>query len=165
MGRLPTGDRKYNIQNIWEIHHEIVRLTIMGMKNIDIANHLGVSPVMISYTLNSPVVKRQLEGLRAARDLGAVDIAKQIKELLPKAVRVLEDCMDSELPNVKLAAAKDALDRGGHAAIKTVRTENLHGHFTLDEINDIKKRARELGVLALPQQEEEEAIDADYNTR
>jgi hypothetical protein len=95
------------------------------------------------------------------RDLDAVDVSKEIRDLAPKAVRILDDLMDSELPNIKLGAAKDILDRAGHAAIKTIRTENLHAHFTAEEIADMKIRAKEVGLLT--DVIYEEAIDVTSN--
>ncbi len=149
MGRhqLPETHKQYQIEQMWQVHHEICRLALIGMKQIDIATHLGVSPVTVSYTLRSPIVKRQLEQMAAVRDIDAIDVAVEIKNLAPKAVRVLEDLLDSELPGIKYKAASDVLDRAGHAAVKTLRTENIHAHFTSDEIADIKKRAKEVGLL------------------
>lgn len=161
MGRNPTGQRKYQIEQIWDTHHEIMRLLLIGMKEVDIARHLGVSPVMVSYTKNSAIVQRQMSLLQAARDAKSVDIGAEIKKLLPKAVRVLEECMDSELPNIKLSAAKDALDRGGHGAVRKIDVRETH-HFSTDEIREIRERAKEIGILSpslIP-----EVIDAEYNT-
>jgi len=132
---------------MWELHHEVCRLALIGMKQIDIANHLGVSPVMVSYTLRSPIVRRQLDQLKAVRDIEAIDISKEIQELAPRAVKVLEELMNGDLPNLKYKAAADVLDRAGFAAVHTLRTENIHAHFTADEIADIKKRAKEVGLL------------------
>ena len=154
--RLPETHKQYQVEQMWELHHEVCRLALIGMKQVDIATHLGVSPVMVSYTLRSPIVQRQLNQLKAVRDIDAIDVAKEIQALAPRAVRVLDELMDSELPNIKLKAATDILDRAGHAAVRTLRTENLHAHFTADEISDIKKRAREVGLLTDAMYEEEE---------
>lgn len=162
MGRhkLPDTHKPYQIEQLWEVHHEVCRLALIGMKQVDIANHLGVSPVMVSYTLRSPIVQRQLNQLKAVRDLDAIDVSKEIQELAPRAVKVLEELMDNELPNIKLKAATDILDRAGHAAVRTLRTENIHAHFTADEITDIKKRAREVGLLTDAIYEEEQDVDS-----
>ena len=160
MGRhkLPDTHKPYQIEQLWEVHHEVCRLALIGMKQVDIANHLGVSPVMVSYTLRSPIVQRQLNQLKAVRDLDAIDVSKEIQELAPRAVKVLEELMDNELPNIKLKAATDILDRAGHAAVRTLRTENIHAHFTADEISDIKKRAREVGLLTDAIYEEDQDV-------
>ena len=144
MGRLPTGNRKYNIKEMWDCHHEVVRLALLGLKHVDIANTLGVSPVMVSYTLNSPIVKRQLAIMRGARDAEAVDVAAQIKALAPKAVEILEKLMDSEQESMQFKAATGVLDRAGHAPVQRLQASMAVGHFTADEIKDIKNRAKEI---------------------
>lgn len=160
MGRhqLAETHKQYQIEQMWEVHHEICRLTLIGMKQIDIANHLNVSPAMVSYVLRSPIVKNQLANMSASRNVEAMDIDAEIKALAPAAVKVMEELMDSELPNVRLKAAQDVLDRAGHAAIRTIRTENSHVHFTPDEIMEIKNRAKEVGLLT-------DIIDIDGGAR
>ena len=66
MGRhqLENTHRKYQVTQMWDVHHEIVRLALLGMKHIEIASTLGVNPVTVSYTLRSPIVHRQLEQMR-----------------------------------------------------------------------------------------------------
>jgi len=146
MGRIPEGNRKYQIEQMWSVHHEIVRLALMGMKSVDIARQLNISPVTVSYTLNSAVVRRQLDVMRGARDVDAVNIAAEIKKLLPKAVKVLDEVMDGQNDALRLRAAQDALDRGGHAAVRMMKVDSTH-HFTADEIADIKSRAKDIGLL------------------
>ena len=144
MGRNATGERKYTLQTMWDIHHEIKRRLLLGQKQVDIAEQLGVTEPMVSYTKNSPIVQRELSYMQAARDTNCVDIAKQIKEYEPQAVKLLGDVMNN--PNhpvhLRVKVAMDILDRGGHAAPTRVTGEILHGHFTAADIDDIKERAR-----------------------
>lgn len=144
--RLPTTHRKYQVEQMWEVHHEVVRLALIGMKSVDIADHLGISPVMVSYTLRSPIVQEKMNQLQAVRDIDAIDVAKEIQELAPQAVRVLGELLECELPNIRMKAATDVLDRAGHAAVRTIKTENLHAHFSSEEIADIKNRAKSIGL-------------------
>ena len=149
MGRhlLPETHKQYHIEQMWEIHHEICRLNLIGMRPVDIARHLGVSPVMVSYTLRSPIVQQQMKNMSAARDVDAVDVAAEIKALAPHAVEILKELLDDPLPNIKLKAVQDVLDRAGHAAVRTIKTENTHTFFTPQEIAEIKDRARDIGLL------------------
>jgi len=149
--RLPQTHRPYQIEQLWDIHHEVIRLSLIGMKPVDIANHLNITPQMVGYTLRSPLAIRQLDCLKAERDLDAIDVAKEIKNLAPKAVQVLEELLDDSLPNIKLAAAKDVLDRAGHAAVKVIKADVGH-HFSADEIAEIRNNARSIGLM----------IDAEY---
>lgn len=144
MGRLPTGNRKYQIKEMWSIHHEITRMLLMGMKNVDIAKVLGIDPVTVSYTANSTIVQRQLSIMRGARDAHAVDCAARIKELAPKAVEILGDLMEAEDNATKFKASIAILDRAGHTPVQRVQAETMHMHFTKAEIEDIKKRAKDV---------------------
>ena len=145
--RRTGAGKRFQVENMWSVHHEIVRLALIGMKQVDIAVHLGISPVTVSYTLNSPIVKRQLEQMIAVRDLGAIDIAKEIAALAPQAVKVLEKMMDDPLPNVALKAAESILDRAGYAAVQRIKQDVTVSHFTSAEISDIKNRAKDIGLL------------------
>ncbi len=157
--RLPSTHKQYQIEQMWEIHHEICRLALIGMKSIDIATHLNISPVTVSYVLRSPIVQRQIGQLEAVRDIDAIDASVEIKKLVPAAIKKMDDLMDCGLPNVEIKAAADILDRAGYAAVKTLRTENIHAHFSADEISDIKKRAREVGLLTDNIYEDAEIIE------
>lgn len=147
MGKLPDVERKYQIQEMWSVHHEITRLLLIGMKEVDIARQLSVTPAMVSYTKNSAVVKRQLALLQGARDLDAVDISQRIKELLPKAVDKLEELLDnSQNESIQYKVAADVLDRGGHGAVKMFQGQVAHAVLTKQDIDEIKQRAKEIGI-------------------
>lgn len=148
MGRNPTGERNYQIEKMWNVHHEITRMLLMGMKSVDIAQQLNVSEVMVSYTKNSALVQRKLDVMQGARDMDAVSISKRIQDLAPKAVDVLERLLDSEVESMQFKAAVDTLDRAGHGAVK--KELSLTGHLTQDDIEDIKTRAREIGLCKQP---------------
>jgi hypothetical protein len=148
MGRNPTGERNYQIEKMWNVHHEITRMLLMGMKSVDIARQLNVSEVMVSYTKNSALVQRKLDIMQGARDMDAVSISKRIQELAPKAVDVLDRLLESEVESIAFKSAVDVLDRAGHGAVKKEMT--LTGHLTSNDIEDIKSRAREIGLCRQP---------------
>ena len=156
MGRhsLESTHRRYQIEQMWDVHHEIVRMALMGMKYVEIAETLGISPVTVSYTLRSPIVMRQLEQMRAVRDFDAIDVAKEIAALAPKAVQVLGELLEAEAPNIRKSAADSILDRAGHAAVQRIKQDVTVTHFTPREIDDIKQRAKNVGLL----------IDAEFET-
>jgi len=147
MGRYATGERKYQIQEMWSLHHEIKRMLLLGMKHVDIAAELGISPVTVSYTANSTIVKRELDLMQGARDMDAVDIGKRIQGLLPKAVDRLEKILDSNVEAVALRACQDVLDRGGHGAVQKVAV--AHAQLTKEDLEEIKKRVREAGMIGV----------------
>ena len=151
MGKVPGYNRKYEIQHMWDRHHEIVRMALIGETAETISNRLGITPQTVSNTLNSRIVMDKLAILRAERDASSVDVAKAIRELAPRAVEVMATLLDVEnnlgvSHSVRLNAAKDMLDRNGHAAPKVIETRNLHGVFTKDDLDDIKKKAHALAI-------------------
>lgn len=147
----PEG-RKYQIQKLWAIHHEICRLAILGMKQIDIARVLGITEATVSTCLNSAVVKQQLHVLRMARDSSVVDVAKRIEAMAPKAAETMDAVLSGDTDantRLKVDVAKDILDRAGHAAVKTIKGEFAHAFLTIEDIEDIKRKARENKAIAV----------------
>jgi len=143
-----TKDRKtFEVSEMWDLHHEIVRRLVIGETNAEISRSLGVSKQMISYTRNSKVVRRQIDIMRGARDADTIDIAKRIRENAPKALDLLETIIEDrgETYPISLAArtSESMLDRGGYAAPK--RLEAVVAHFTSEEIEDLKRKALESG--------------------
>lgn len=147
--QTPAVNRRFEIQEMWERHHQICRLAVMGLKGKAIAETLGITEQTVSNTLNSAIVKRHLSVLRDAADLAAVDVAAEIKALAPLAVKRLREVIENEDADAKLqvTVSQDILDRAGHGAVKKTQSENLHAHLTMDEIEEIKARARELAQL------------------
>jgi predicted transcriptional regulator len=144
--RRDPDKKGFKVTELYDTHREIMRMAVTGMKQADIARELGVSEVMVSYTMNSPIVKREMELMRSARDLDAVDVAKRIQEVAPRALEVLEDLLETANDSIRFRAATDVLDRAGHAAVKTLRTESLSVHLNKEDLEEIKQRAREIGL-------------------
>jgi predicted transcriptional regulator len=157
MGRPATGERKYEIQNIWDTHREIMRLLVTGMHHIDIARQMGVTQATVSNVANSAICKRQMNLMRDAADLDAVDVAKRIQEIAPIALQTLEELLCEGNETTRFKTATDLLDRAGHAAVRTLRTESLSVHLTKDDIADIKNRAKQIGLCTNP----EDVIDIE----
>lgn len=150
--------------NFWDHHHEIVRRLVLGQKAVDIAKDLNIHPQTVSNVRNSPLVKAQIAKLQSERNESAATISERIKEISAEAVDVLEQAMsDADSPwNVRVSAAKDILDRAGHAPVQ--RRESVTAHLTLDEINAIKARAKNSGLIAegheeVPFEEVKEAVN------
>jgi predicted transcriptional regulator len=150
MGRPATGDRKYEVTHIWDIHKEIMRLLVCGMKQVDIATHLGITAAMVSYTANSAIAKRQMELMHAAADMDAVAVQKRIQEIAPVALDQLEHLLMEGNEATRFKTATDILDRAGHGAVKTLRMEHS-GALNKADIEEIKARAKEIGLCVIPQ--------------
>jgi len=144
MGRHPTGHRKWEIQHLWEVQHEVIRRLVIGQKPKDIARELDITPQTVSNIQNSRIARQEIERLRAERDQSAVNILDQVKSLAPKAVEVLKEVMDDPgaRPSERIAAAKDVLDRSGYAPVKKVA--ELHAHLTPDDIARLREKGNEV---------------------
>lgn len=150
MGRLPTGNRQYQIQYLWDRHQEILRRSVIGQSAKDIASALHITPTVVSYTLNSEIARQSLAVLRGARDASSVDISKRIKEFAPKALDLLEKVIDGGLEedkpsNAAVRVAMDNLDRAGYGAPKKIVGAFAHKVFTNEDVEEIKNRALEVG--------------------
>lgn len=139
-----TGNKNYSVEKIWDHHHEIVRRLALGQRPRQIALDLDVSVQTISNVRNSPLVKQQLAMLHAVRDVETTEVARQILEVAPKAIRVIEDMLDDEeqKADVRLRAALGTLD---HAIPRRSVQLNVDQHLNEDDMNDIKKIALERG--------------------
>ena len=148
----PDKKRTYEVSEMWDVHHEIVRRLLIGQKVGNIAKDLKVSEAMVSYTRNSPVVREKLEIMKGARDAETIDLAKRIRENAPQSLRLLEDIISGEVDgtsvplNMRRQEANMMMNRAGFAPVQTIKGAILHGHYTSEEIDDIKKRAVEDGL-------------------
>jgi len=155
--RFKSDRKTFEVQQMWEVHHEIVRRLLLGQKGSHIARDLGVTPAMVSYVRNSSVVKEKLEIMKGARDADTLDLAKRIRENAPTALRLLEDVIEGEVdtPNgekmevplgMRVKEAGTMLSRAGYGPITNLKGQIAHGHFTKEDLDDIKSRARKDGI-------------------
>jgi hypothetical protein len=140
--------KTFQVEKIWNIHHEISRLKVLGFNNRKIADALGVSQAMVGYTVNSPVIEDRISIMQGARDCDTIDLARRIKEFAPKCLDILESVIkgDEEAPiGLRVRTAQDYADRAGLGAVK--KHQVLSAKLSLEELNEIKQRARENGIL------------------
>ena len=148
----PGEKRTFEVSQMWEIHHEIVRRLLLGQKVVNIARDLNISEATVSYTRNSPVVRDKLEIMKGARDAETIDLAKRIRENAPQSLRLLEDIISGEVDGIPIGVglrareANTMLARSGFGPVQNIKGAILHGHYTGEEIEDIKKRAHETGI-------------------
>lgn len=147
MGRHPTNNRKYVIKHMWDRHHEIIRLLVMGMAYRDIANTLKITPQTVSDVANSPIVQEKLLKLRGERDVEAVDIGARIKKLAPSAVAKVKEVMDKGDLRTSLTAARDILDRSGFVPPTKIDMRGMIAHVTTKELDEIKERQKKKGIV------------------
>ncbi len=138
-GREKTG---WEVTDMWDTHHQVKRRIYLGQSNKEIALALNISKEHVSSIRNSDIVQAQLKEMQLVADKEVINIKEEINKLQPKAVRKLQELLDSDKtpPNVLLGAIKDTLDRGGNAAPQQV--QHLHGHFTGADLEAMKQQAK-----------------------
>jgi predicted transcriptional regulator len=150
-----NGERRtFEVQKMWNSHHEITRLALLGMKQADIARHLKISEAMVSYTLNSEVVKERLAIMKGARDAETVDLARDILELAPLAIKIyeklLEEGVNGSPTALHKATADRVLDVSGFGPVKRIDARHAHlvGHFSAEDLEKIKEQGRKAAIEA-----------------
>ena len=141
----------WQVATMWESHHEIDRMILLGHSNVEVAASLGITKEQVSNVRNSPVVQEKLTIMKAARDVGAIDLSREIATLAPIALQKVKEALETGMVNGKevsatgiLKEANGILDREMGRPTQRVETRNLHGHLTMEDIERIKNRAKEL---------------------
>ena len=151
--KVAPGEKKrgYQVSEMYDKHHEIARRLLLGQKGVDIAKDMRCSAVSVSQIKNSPIVKDKLSLMSAARDVGCIDLAKEIQDLAPIALGKVREALEEGTAGGKelsgseiLKQANGIVDREIGKPTQRIESKNLHGHFTLDDIEEIKAKAREL---------------------
>jgi len=140
----PPSERKYTLQHMWERHHQMARLLLLGYTNKEVAEVLGCTPQNVSDVRNSPVFQEKMAVLRDAADDEAVDVIGQMKKDAGKSLRILEQMRDGELTqDAKLRAqvAQDLLDRAGYGKIQKVEGRHAVAYLDAEALERIKNLA------------------------
>lgn len=133
-------DRQNMLKKLWGRHKEVARLHTLGFKNFEIADLLGITKATVINNLNSSLVKEELARLGALRDKGAIDIARDIDDMLPLALDTMRTIMaNGSKDGDKLKSAIRVLDMGGHSPVKKILTAGAV--FDKDDLIEIKRRA------------------------
>ena len=141
--RAPEGERKtYDIKQLWQRNHEILRMALIGMKPKDIAERLDITTQTVSNTLNSELGRQKLSFLRQKRDETVIEISEEVSRLLPKAIKIYEDIMDGSVTSKLMKETADTLvmDIAGHRAPTKVQSESAHLHMTPKDLEELKQR-------------------------
>jgi Bacterial regulatory proteins, luxR family len=137
--------RSYNIQALWDHHHEIARRLALGQSNVEIAEQLNITPQTVSNFRNSPLGKKVLSQLQEQLYSETIDVAKRIQDFAPKALALIEEIIEGKHKQASLALrakyASQHLGRAGYGELKKVAIASTS--LSRDEIDEIKQRARE----------------------
>jgi len=146
----------------------MLRMALVGEKHSAIAEALGITTQTVTYVLHSNLGRRALQTMEAARNASTVDVANQIMNMQPKALKVLDDVMSDKDSGTaqRVKVALGILDRTGLGVTKNVNIANTNnGFFDEDDISDIKAIAKKNGIrsgmLASGDVEEAEIVRDD----
>ena len=144
----PSMRNTFTVAQMNERHHEIARRLVLGQKVKEIAEDLGISTMTVRNVRNSPIVQEQISILRGARDSETRDIAKQIQELAPKCLQVLEEQLndDEVSPHLKSKNAFGLLGIAGHAPIRNVNVKSVQAILTGEDIERIRDKSIQAGM-------------------
>lgn len=141
----PTGNY-FNPKRVSQHAQEVIRRHVAGFSNQEIAELVGISTATVGNILRSNFGKSQAANLQAAANYDAVEVTKQMREMIPQALQVLGGILeDGDAPSsVRLRAAQDLLDRTGHSAVKKVDVHSTNLSLTPEQLESIKIKAMEL---------------------
>lgn len=151
--RYSKGVRQQAPKNLRALHHEIIRLTLLGWKGTEVAKHLQVTPVTVSNCLASDKARNVLRLLTQKRTEASVDLQQLMLNNAPVVHDVLFDgIMDPDTPvSVRMKEAREYLGICGFVKPQKIQAQSIHAHLTLEEIKEIKaralSRARDAGLL------------------
>ncbi len=120
-----------------DAHARAFEMLARGETIINVANTLGVGRETIRTWRDSPDGQAYLQKVRRDREQAYTDAAedakRSLREGLWKATNVLIDMLDSDMPNERMRAALEVLDRSG-----VLRGEQLHvtGGVDLSKLSD-----------------------------
>jgi len=158
----------YDIKQLWQRSHEIIGLALQGMKQVEIAEVLNISPVTVSNTLNSTLGREKLSDMREDRDEHYKKLSKRIQEVAMKAIETYDKIFDSPSydPRLKKETADTVLlDISGLRAPTKIQSDHrsLNLTATAQEIEEFKRRgieaAREAGKLVILDNVEQEEVE------
>ena len=144
MGRIPSVESasvtKYGLGYIRPRHREIARRLISGQTQAEICDGIGMTEYRMSIIVNSPLFKIMLKQLEDERDANAVDIGRDLREISPVALDVIERTMyKAKSEKLRFEAAESILDRAGHGAINRTTLDvkgsiDVHQGMTSEEL-------------------------------
>jgi len=141
-----SGKRSFDIKQLWQRSHEIINLSILGYKNVEIAKMLNITPATVSGTLNSAIGRETISERRKARDEEYDRLQEDVMELTKKSLKVYHDILDNESENAKLrkdTADTVVLELSGLRVPTKIDSRSVHTTLSAEELEDFKRRGIE----------------------
>ena len=112
-----------------------------------IASIVGVTPTTFRAWMLEPAVQAVIKEIQS-REYAVIE--SDLKALQNKAVKTMEELLDSCMDNVRFSAAKDLLDRSGHKPQQSIKVDKT-----------VTSVQQQLAALADFTIDDEEIIDVD----
>lgn len=124
---------------------------MIGQKQAQIANAMGLSRQAVSYTVNNPMAQELIHNVLEGAD---VTIKHRLEVLGPQAVDVIEDVMlnEDEPSKLRTHLACHVLSCIGYGPVSKVEGTVAHGLFTSADIEELKTRLSASRTLEVPAQ-------------
>jgi len=127
------------IETLTPAYKEMIRLKLTGMKSVEIATHMNFSPALVQQVLASPLAQVKLQQLSDVKDAEATDLNAMLQEESLACVETIVELRDAADDRIRLAAAKDILDRAGYTPVKKIRQERFTGKLSEQDLDAIKR--------------------------
>lgn len=151
MLQLPPGMKPNLINNMYERHHQMARMLLLGCTLEQVASAVGCSVSHVSNVKRSPIFQDKLQYLHTCADNRAIDAAVSIKTRLAADASanldLLQDVRDGKLTNdvrLRTHVAQDLLDRAGHGKITKIEGKHAIAHLDSDALERVKELSRQL---------------------
>ncbi len=147
--RLPSGQRKFHLRNLHDGHKAVNRRLVLGQSNKDIAREVGCSEQQVSIIRNSGKGIAHREGLASAADRQVAEVLTHIQETAFDNILELERIRanPSAAAAVRAKVSMHLLACAGIAPVQKVQIESQNVHLNGKDIEELKQRARDAGVL------------------
>lgn len=152
----------HTITTIQDRTREVARLLLLGLSVGAVADELGLTPEHVTDIKNSAIFRKHLDDLQEKRDASFVEHKRELDRLVGPAIASYEAVLrDGEVdgkavtPALKIKAAGDVLDRTGYGAVRKAAIHSTNTTLTLDDIDEIRKRAANI--------KKESYVDAEFS--
>lgn len=154
----------YTIAKMHSMHKNIIRLHVLGASHQQISDETGFSMTAISGIINSDLGKTAVEQMHQQIDKKVVSVGEQIAEAAKEGQKFLSAIAAGtiEAPmGLRAKVAMDQLDRHGYGKITRTVNLDLQGDLSLEDIQEIKARAKKMLNVVDVVAEESSGTDSD----
>jgi hypothetical protein len=146
-GRRPERLRKYvPAGELFDRHHQVNRLIVQGMTNVQIAREMNMSEQSVCQIRNAPLTRAHVRQLHEEADKAAIDVRRQINEMAPKCLEIIDQIItnDEVSASLRMQGAFKCLGIAGYVEPKNVNVKAIHGMVDTKTLDMIKERAESL---------------------